>query len=673
MIGWLLRRRWAGVVVALAAAAGPGVFAAAPAMANSTVRITTAVDETSPGDRGCSLREAIAYADRANGGDHDCGVSPSGTTTIVVPAESSPFPLSSQLEITGKGPGPVVIAGAGVGRTTIDAEGHDRVLRVDAGATVALSGLTLTGGRSTAAEAGGGGILNLGTLSLKNVSVSGNATTSPAPGTGEDGGDGGGLLNASIGPKGSGVLTVLDSTVSANATGNGASGSGGTFAICATATQPTLGDPGGSGGGGGGIASLSGQVTIQNTTIASNTTGAGGQGGIGGSGDSGCFPAGFPGGLGGNGGPGAAVYNQGGTLSVAGSTITANTAGRGGQGGAGGFSFPPMCTGGDGRAAGAGGFGGGIANDADLTVLNSTIALNRAGGGGDGGPGGVGGFGCGSASAPGPTGSAGAPGAGSGIAQPAGSGIVTNATIAQNPPLPPFPPNFTLSSIAVASGSFIEANTIVQGGRCLGPIDDGGFNLQFRSFDCPGRQANPELEQLANNGGPTQTIAVQATSPAIDQGPAFPLVCPATDQRGDPRPDNSESACDIGAFELQDSRTLPTGLVSGAAAGPRFFTLRVHGRETTGATITVVLAKPRVLVLLVRRIARRRLSLIGYARLGEHPGGRSHFHWNLRVGRRLLPPGRYQLVLYALDGNVLSLPSKPGARALIVDAHRSAR
>jgi hypothetical protein len=140
----------------------------------------------------------------------------------------------------------------------------------------------------------------------------------------------------------------------------------------------------------------------------------------------------------------------------------------------------------------------------------------------------------------------------------------------------------------VASGSFTVANTIVQAGRCLGPIDDGGFNLQFRSFGCPGRQANPELEQLANNGGPTQTIAVEATSPAIDQGPAFPLVCPATDQRGDPRPDNSESACDIGAFELQDSRALPSGVVSGASAGPRSFALRVHGTETEGMTITTV-------------------------------------------------------------------------------------
>jgi len=55
--------------------------------------------------------------------------------------------------------------------------------------------------------------------------------------------------------------------------------------------------------------------------------------------------------------------------------------------------------------------------------------------------------------------------------------------------------------------------------------------------------ADPLLAELSDNGGPTQTLALQAESPAIDAGQD----CPETDQRGLPR----VGACDLGAFELQ--------------------------------------------------------------------------------------------------------------------------
>ena len=51
---------------------------------------------------------------------------------------------------------------------------------------------------------------------------------------------------------------------------------------------------------------------------------------------------------------------------------------------------------------------------------------------------------------------------------------------------------------------------------------------------------------LANNGGPTQTHALVADSPAIDASPDD-ADCAATDQRGVRRPQGP--ACDIGAFE----------------------------------------------------------------------------------------------------------------------------
>jgi len=50
---------------------------------------------------------------------------------------------------------------------------------------------------------------------------------------------------------------------------------------------------------------------------------------------------------------------------------------------------------------------------------------------------------------------------------------------------------------------------------------------------------------LADNGGPTQTIALDPGSAAIG-GVTGPTLCPATDQRGAPRP---ATICDIGAFE----------------------------------------------------------------------------------------------------------------------------
>jgi hypothetical protein len=59
--------------------------------------------------------------------------------------------------------------------------------------------------------------------------------------------------------------------------------------------------------------------------------------------------------------------------------------------------------------------------------------------------------------------------------------------------------------------------------------------------DLPG--VAPLLGPLANNGGPTDTHALLAGSPAIDAGG----ICAPTDQRGVTRPQGP--ACDIGAFE----------------------------------------------------------------------------------------------------------------------------
>ena len=67
---------------------------------------------------------------------------------------------------------------------------------------------------------------------------------------------------------------------------------------------------------------------------------------------------------------------------------------------------------------------------------------------------------------------------------------------------------------------------------------------------------DPRLLPLADYGGPTPTLALDGTSPAVGAG--NPMGCKdadgaplLVDQRGQPRPRPVGTPCDIGAFELQ--------------------------------------------------------------------------------------------------------------------------
>ncbi len=79
--------------------------------------------------------------------------------------------------------------------------------------------------------------------------------------------------------------------------------------------------------------------------------------------------------------------------------------------------------------------------------------------------------------------------------------------------------------------------------------DSGGNCASF--FTGPGDRlaTDPAIEpgEPADHGGPTATIWLQADSPAIDG--VRTTDCPATDQRGVPRP--AGPACDIGAVEVR--------------------------------------------------------------------------------------------------------------------------
>jgi len=121
----------------------------------------------------------------------------------------------------------------------------------------------------------------------------------------------------------------------------------------------------------------------------------------------------------------------------------------------------------------------------------------------------------------------------------------------------------TGSVLDLNGGSFpaMIANTIVAGGLsescsrmpATSPSQGGNFDDQnlckfTASTDHP--STDPQLGALQNNGGLTDTQLPAVASPSIDAG--VDAACPATDQRGVPRPQGPH--CDSGAVE----RTRPT-------------------------------------------------------------------------------------------------------------------
>jgi hypothetical protein len=88
---------------------------------------------------------------------------------------------------------------------------------------------------------------------------------------------------------------------------------------------------------------------------------------------------------------------------------------------------------------------------------------------------------------------------------------------------------------------------------------------------------SPALGPLRDNGGPTDTLAPAAGSPAIDAG--LDSSCPATDQRGVRRPQGAH--CDIGAVEFGAS---PGPAPAAASPAPRLTDLRIARRTFRAAS-----------------------------------------------------------------------------------------
>jgi len=102
-------------------------------------------------------------------------------------------------------------------------------------------------------------------------------------------------------------------------------------------------------------------------------------------------------------------------------------------------------------------------------------------------------------------------------------------------------------------GTMNLTNTIVAenagAGDCVGKATASDHSLDSDGSCGVGvlSKVNPLLGPLVNDGGPTPIHSLKPGSPAIDAGDK--AQCPATDQRGEPRPDVSGTPCDIGADE----------------------------------------------------------------------------------------------------------------------------
>ena len=211
---------------------------------------------------------------------------------------------------------------------------------------------------------------------------------------------------------------------------------------------------------------------------------------------------------------GGGIHNREGILTVSDSTISGNSAG----------------------------FGGGVFSDTHLsgteksTITNSTISGNSA------------------------------TNQGGGVYNFAGLSVIEHSTITNNTA-----PNGEGSGVASFGQTDTRTevlSTIISANQgtdvdftdqSTNSFDSKGYNLigdgnATAAFNQSGDQSglgDPKLGALADNGGPTNTHALLATSPARDTIPQGTNGCGTTfteDQRGVGRP--QASACDIGSFEL---------------------------------------------------------------------------------------------------------------------------
>jgi hypothetical protein len=495
--------------------------------------------------------------------------------------------LSSTL-VLNQSAGPEVIESSGLGLVTVSGNNAVEVFDVNSGAIATFSGLTISDG-STSTD--GGGIFNDGTLAVVDCAIAENSAVS-----------GGGIFNI-------GILTITGSTIANNAVAGPLGSGGGIFDDAGgtlSISKSTIAGNTSSIGNGGGIFTNNGAgaVTITNCTIANNSAAAEAAG------------YGFGGGI------CSTAINA--PLKITGTAFKGNS---GGLGGAMAIYFAPTtvasCTFEANTATLANSGGGAIWNECVLTIVDSTFDGNSTPAGESAGGGivnndvatvtgctiddNVSNFGAGIFNSGGATltlfnstitrNSAGLNGGG--VLNYYGSLTAINSTITSNSAgfnnldggsnggggVYAYNATTTLDNTIVAANTANDGADDVAGAALssasaynLVGVDESGSLVNGTRGNQVG-VVNPGLGSLASNGGPTQTIALLAGSPAIGAGMnGINGVTIFTDQRGFVPP---AGAWDIGAYQFNavppsaPTATLSAANVTGANSGQTSYTFSI--------------------------------------------------------------------------------------------------
>jgi hypothetical protein len=556
-----------------------------------------------PGDAGSGsglqgdLRYAVNMANTNGEPSNQIVFDPSLSGTITL--TQGELAISSNLEIDGPGESLLTVSGnQQSGVFDITAASRDQQVRVsnltiadgvgirvgsdrlggglyNAGATVTLTAVTVTGNsvNGTNAPAGGGIYNDTGALTLDFCTVTGNSVSG--------GGSGGGIFDF----KGPLVLDscmvadnqVFAATHAAFTEGGGIATSGVTGGEPVTLTNCTItgNSVAGPNAFGGGVQDIAHRLTIDGCTITGNSSDQ----------------------LGGG------LSSTAATTSVTGSVVAGNFATRGGGGvenNNGRVSLTDSTIA-DNACSTTNGFGGGITNNSQMTLSGCTLSGNSALDGGAVFQG------AGTMSLTNSTIS------GNTVAQ-AGGGIyanqgnlgileLTSVTITGNSAggvsgfdrggggLWLYPPGVTTPNRVYLHNTLVAGNsTASQGPDVNGTVLSMGYNLVgqlddsqgWASTDLTGTVANPldpHLGPLQDNGGPTSTQALLAGSPAIMAGDL--ALRETFDQRGTDRVGSHTP--DIGAFQAERifnlRITAPTEVTAGDA-----FSLTVTALDIDGHT-----------------------------------------------------------------------------------------